>query len=114
MSWKNQASFETLKSATAGAIGASYTALGSALSKPAVVVTFKNATNGDVVVSTDGSTDMLYFLANSFGVYDIRTNAPLNSDYKFAEGTQFYVKDGTTVATTGTFYMEAVLITAVP
>lgn len=114
MSTKNQASFEILKSTTPASIGASYAAVGSPLSSPAVVVTFKNHTNGDVLISTDGTNDMLALAANSFNVYDIRTNAPVNCDLEFAQGTQFYIKDGTTPSTTGAFYIEAVIITQVP
>lgn len=113
MSTKNRASFETLKSAAHTAIGASYATLGTALSAPAVVLTFKNQTNGDVLVSTDGTNDKLIFPANSFGVYDIRTNSPVNTDLMFAEGTQFYVKDGSSAPASGTFYLEAVIITQV-
>lgn len=113
MSWKNQASLETLKSATAAAITGTYSAVGTPLTAPAVVVSFKNGTNGDVLISTDGTNDKVYLGANSFTIYDIRTNAPQNADYFFAEGTQFYAKDGTTPATTGTLYIEAVIVTGV-
>lgn len=111
MSTKNQAKFEVLKSTTS--IGASYATIGTPLSAPAVLLTFKNATDGDVLVSTDGTNDMLALPANSFNVFDVRTNATINTDLVFAEGTQFYVKDGTTPSTTGTFYIEAVIITQV-
>lgn len=111
MSYLNRAKFEILKSAGTASIGASYATIGAPLTEPAVVITFKNQTNGDVVVSTDGTNDYLTFPANSYGVYDIRTNAPLTSDFMFPKGTQFYVKDGTTASTTGTFYIEAIIIT---
>jgi hypothetical protein len=111
MSYQNRAKFEILKSAATGSIGAAYAAIGTPLSEPAVVLTFKNQTNGDVIVSTDGVNDYLTFPANSYGVYDIRTNSPLTSDFMFPKGTQFYVKDGATASTTGTFYIEAIIIT---
>lgn len=114
MSTENQASFETLKSLAHTSIGASYAAIGTPLSSPAVVVTFKNQTNGDVLVSTDGTLDKLVLPANSFTIYDIRTNAPVNSNFMFAQGTQFYIKDGTSAPSSGTFYIEAVIITQVP
>lgn len=108
--YRNAAKFDTLRSATTAQIGATYAAVGAALTTPAVLLTFKNQTNGDVVISTDGVNDMLYIPSNSFNVFDVRTNAPTQSDYMFKEGTIFYAKDGTTLGTTGKFYIEAVVL----
>lgn len=109
--FRNRASFDTLRSAATGAIGASYATIGTAFTRRPVMICFKNQTNGDVVVSTDGVNDMLTFPGNSFTAYDVRTNSPSDCDLTFAVGTQFYVKDGTTASTTGTFYIEAVVVT---
>lgn len=109
--FKNTAKFDSLRSLGVASIGASYAALGNVLPSEAVILTFKNQTNGDVLVSTDGTNNMLIFPANSFGVYDIRTNAPEMTNLMFAKGTQFYVKDGTTAASSGTFFMEVIIVT---
>lgn len=108
--YKNAASFDTLRSASSAAIGANYTAIGSALPSPAVCLTFKNATNGDVYISTNGVDNMLFLPANSFNVFDIRTNSPSYNDLMFREGTIFYAKDGPSASTTGSLYIEAVLV----
>lgn len=110
--FKNFASFDTLRSISAASLIGTYGAVGSALSTQAVCIAFKNMTNGDVIVSTDpaNATGMLIFPANSYTVYDIRTNSPTLTDLMFATGTIFYAKDGTTVATTGSFYIEAVIL----
>jgi hypothetical protein len=108
--YKNAATFDTLRSASSAAIGANYAAVGSALPSPAVVLTFKNATNGDVYISTNGVDNMLYLPANSFNVFDVRTNSPTYNDLMFKEGTVFYAKDGPTASTLGTFYIEAVIV----
>ena len=107
-----RAAFDTLRSTTT--VGTNYAAIGSPLTSPVLVVTFKNATNGDVIVSTDGTNDKLFMSANSYTVYDIRTNAPYETDFMFAVGTQFYIKDGPTVGTSGTFAIEAVIATQIP
>ncbi len=107
---KNSAQFDALRSLGFAAIGATYAAIGAALTKPAVVLTFKNNTNGDVLVSTNGSTDHLFLPPNSFNVFDIRTNAMNLTDFAFPIGTQFYLKDGPTVATSGNFYIEIVSV----
>lgn len=109
MAYVDRAEFDTIRSAATGAIGATYATIGTALTSSATVVCFKNNTNGDVVVSTDGVNDKLFFTANSYAVWDIRTNSMTNNDYLFPKGTQFYVKDGTTASTTGTFYIEVLI-----
>lgn len=109
--YNSRAKWDTIRSATAAAITGSYGTIGAVLSTPAVVVCFKNATNGEVLVSIDGTNDHIYMAANSFTIYDVRTNAPEGDNYSFREGTQFYVKDGTTASTTGTFYLEVLSLT---
>lgn len=110
MSYIDRAVFDTIRSLGVAGIGAAYAVIGAALANRAVILTFKNATNGDVFVSTDGVNDNLLLPANSFNIFDIRTNAPNNTDLLFPIGTQFYVKDGPTAPTTGTFYIEVLTI----
>lgn len=106
MVYKNIASFATLKTTTPASIGATYAAVGSVLANPAVVVTFINNTNGDVLVSTDATNDMLSMSASTFRVFDLTANSPQPTTYVFPKGTQFYIKDGTTPSTTGSFNIE--------
>jgi hypothetical protein len=109
--FSNRAKFDTLRSVAAGSVTASYAALGTALGAPAVAVNFQNNTNGDVKVSLDGINDQLYLPANSYQVWDIRTNSPYLGDYLIPQGTVFYVKQGTVVPATGAFYIEVLLLT---
>lgn len=106
MVYFNRATFAPLKTTTPASIGATYAAIGTVLANPAVVLTFINNTNGDVVVSADGTNDHLKLSASTFRVFDIRTNSAELLNYMFAKGTQFYVKDGTTPSTTGDFTIE--------
>jgi len=110
MGLKSSAQFDTIRSLGVASIGAAYAAIGTALTAPAVILCFKNNTNGDVFVSTDGTHDHLLLPANSFTIFDIRTNNMNLLDYVFPIGTQFYLKDGPTVATSGTFYIEVVSV----
>lgn len=114
MGLSNAAQFDTIRSLGVAGIGAAYATIGTALTRPAVIISFKNNTNGDVFVSTDGTNDHLLLPSNSFNVFDIRTNAMNLLDYVFAIGTQFYVKDGPTAPTTGTFYIEVVSVRTTP
>ncbi len=111
MVYFNRATFAPLKTTTPASIGATYAAIGTPLINPAVVLTFINNTNGDVVVSDDGVNDNLKLAANSFRVFDITTNSGNLLSFMFAKGTQFYVKDGTTASTTGDFTIEIVQVT---
>lgn len=108
--YKNAAKFDVLRSISAASLTGSFAAVGVALPSPAVVLTFKNATNGDVIISTDGVNNMLFLPANSYNVFDIKTNGPILQDYMFKQGTVFYAKDGTTASTSGSFYIEAVIV----
>lgn len=110
MGFIDRAEFDNLRSLGFAGIGGAYATIGTPLADRAVVLVFKNATNGDVVVSDDGVNDKLFLPANSFNVFDIRTNAPNNTNLIFPIGTQFYLKDGPTASTAGTFYIEVVII----
>lgn len=104
-----RATFDALRSVTAASLGTNYAIVGSASSYPIVAVKFTNLTNGDVVISLDGTTDMIYVASNSFTLYDLRTNAAFNTDFMLPVGTPFLAKDGGTIATTGTFYIETLI-----
>ena len=105
----NAASFDTLRSVAFGSITASYVQVGAVLASSAVAVAFKNNTNAIILVSTDGINDMLVYPATSYGVYDIRTNAPNAIDYLLSSGTSFQVKYSGAAPTSGSFYIEAVI-----
>jgi hypothetical protein len=112
--YQDQAFFDTLRSLGTAGIGATYAAIGTPLGFRAVAITFKNLTNGDVVLSDDGSNDKMFFAANSYNVWDVRTNAPNTNDLMYPSGTQFYLKDGPTPSTTGTFYIEILVVKVNP
>lgn len=107
--YKNAATFDTLRSVAFGSITSSYVQLGADLPEPAVCVSFKNNTDAIILVSIDGSNDMLVYPALSYGVYDIRTNAPNAVDYLLSAGTPFFIKYSGSAPTSGSFYIEAVI-----
>jgi hypothetical protein len=107
--YKNAAKFDTIRSVAFGSITSSYVIVGSVLSTPAVVVAFKNTTNGLIFVSMDGVNDMIVVPAGSYCVYDLRTNAPNATDYLLSSGTPFMVKYSGHGPTSGSFYVEAIV-----
>lgn len=107
--YKNAATFDTLRSVAFGSITSSYAILGAVLATPTVAITFKNTTDAIIYVSIDGVNDMLVYPPQSYGVYDIRTNAPNNCDYLLPEGTPVLIKYSGSAPTLGSFYAEAVI-----
>lgn len=103
------AQFDTLRSLAFGGISGTYAPVGTPLTVKGRIIKFMNNTQGDVVFSTNGSTDMLFFPAGSFTLYDIQTNHRVTNESEFviAIGTQFYVKQ-VTAPVSGAVYIEIV------
>ncbi len=67
-----------------------------------------NNTDGDMLISFDGTTDNLFVPGYGFTLYDLSTNAPNIQDsdsFVMQIGTQFYIKYNT-APTTGDVWVE--------
>jgi hypothetical protein len=73
-----------------------------------VMVAVKNGTNGDVLISFDGTNVKWGFPASSGTAYDVRTNSPQVSNLMLPSGTTFQVKwNGSAPGIpTGNLYIE--------
>ena len=111
MAYTDRASFAEIISAAHTSIGAAYAKIGSPLADSAIVLMFTNKTDGECFISTNGTTNHLIVPANGYLTFDIRTNAPNMTNLLFASGTQFWIKDGPTAPTTGTFYIQILQVT---
>ena len=100
--------FEAVRLAAFGAIGASYTALGSATSAQARIVCITNTTNQDVYISIDGTADQIRVAANSFKLFDFTTNRNKDEGYFLVSGTTFYQKHAGVAPTSGNLWIEVV------
>lgn len=102
----NAVTFDTLRSLANASIASSFTAIGTATTVQARAVCITNATDQDMIFSTDGSTNMLFVAKTSFKLFDISANKP---DYEtnavLPKGTQFYVKY-VSAPSTGSVYVE--------
>lgn len=107
--YSNTAAFDTLRSVAFGSLTTSYAILGAVLPSNCTAIAFKNNTNGIVLVSFDGINDMLVYPGLSYGVYDIRTNAPRTTDFLLPKGTPIMVKYSGSAPTAGSFYAEVML-----
>lgn len=84
---------DTLRSMAFGTITNAYQALGTPLTHTCRIFRLINATDGDMLISIDGSTDQFFLPANSFVLYDLAANAERGSEmFVLEKGTQFYVK----------------------
>ena len=84
---------ETLRSVAYGSITNSYAALGSVLSAPARMFRIINATNGDMLISLDGTNNHFFLTAGSFVLYDLCANrVQQGTSFELVKGTQFYIK----------------------
>jgi hypothetical protein len=104
------ARFDSLISLAAGSITASYTTLGSPLTQNWRIFKITNDTDGNMLISFNGTTDNIFVPAASFTLYDLSTNAPpiaVTSNLVLALGTQFYIKY-VSAPTTGSVYVEGV------
>jgi hypothetical protein len=99
---------DAIRTKASGAITGSYTTLGGPTTHLWRMFRFTNTTDGDLLISFDGTTDNLIVPAGSFVLYDVCTNAApsnLNDNLLVGIGTQIYVKYNT-APTTGSVWLE--------
>ncbi len=100
--------FDALRSLAFGGISGSYAALGTPLTTNWRMFKITNTTQGNMLISADGTTDNLFVPAGGFVLYDLSTNAqPVRESDTFVMGigTQFYVKQSS-APVSGSVYLE--------
>ena len=85
---------ETLRTAAFGAIGAAYSAVGTALAHPCSIFLIQNATDVAELFSLDGVNDHFFLPAGGFLLLDLTTNKTLPQGAFIGQGTTVYVKQG--------------------
>lgn len=99
--------FDPVRSLAFGSITGSYQTLGTAFTHAMRVLHFINDTDGDMMISFDGTTDNAPVLADSFSLYDLTSDQDSNEMFRYENGTQIYVKF-LSAPTKGTFYLVCV------
>lgn len=97
---------DPLRSAAFGAIGAAYSAVGTAFMHSVSVILFQNATNADVVVSLDGVNDHFFIPMGGFILFDLTTNKSLPQGAFISQGTIVFVKQSAGAPGSGAFYVS--------
>lgn len=90
----NSIKWEEIREIAAGSLTTSFQVLGGVFTRDSFRVWITNNTNGDIYISTDGTTPMQKYPALSGRAYDNKTN-----DMYVRAGTQFYVKFDTAPGT---------------
>ena len=83
---------EAVRSINANSITSVYQNLGSPLSNPAAIITFKNTTNKTLFISENGSDDHYELPSGTADGFDIVSNSREHRMGAKAKGTQFKVK----------------------
>lgn len=98
--------FDAVREAAYGSIGASYAAVGSATTDYVRLVSMNNGTNAEVYVSLNNSTNHFRVVANGFKLLDLTANKQSNAQLYLEKGTTFSVKHVSGAPTSGTFWVE--------
>jgi hypothetical protein len=112
MPFGTRVGFEPLRSSGFAAIGATYTALGPALTHACRILRLVNDTNGDVIISYDGINDEDFVPSNSFVLYDFTSDQVQQDGFFLREGTVIFQKAGASAPTSGTLYGVVVVASA--
>jgi len=95
---------EPVRSIDFGSIGAAYTGIGTAMTRPIRMFFLQNLTDVDLFFSLNGIDDHFPLPANGYLLLDITSNKTIPQGFFLAEGQRVYVKE-LGVPTNGTVYL---------
>lgn len=102
--------FDVIRTVAFGSITASYTNFGAALTHNWRIFKITNNTDGDMLISLNGTDNNIFVPAMSFTLYDLSTNSPprqVSDNLQMAIGTQFKIKYST-MPSKGAVWLEAI------
>lgn len=97
---------EAQRSLAAASVVAGYAAIGGAFTHPILFCMFVNATDADVQISLDGTTDTFPLLARSSFVFDVSSDKVMERGLFIGQGTIIYAKR-IGIPATGSVYVSA-------
>jgi len=109
MAYGRRVEFEAVREAAFGAIGAAYTALGTALIDNARIISFYNTTDAEVYISFDGVTNHIRLASGTFQVFDLTANKVRDDGYFVANGTVIFQSRVAGAPTSGALWAEVVI-----
>lgn len=111
MAFGTRVQFDAVRELAFGSIGASYSAIGTAITDHARLVCFSNSCDDEVYISLDGTTNNFRLAANSFKLLDLSTNKIRDDGFFIPVGTIFYVKRVSGAPTEGAVWVEVMSAT---
>lgn len=108
MAYGTRAAFEPVREVAFGSIGASYAAVGSAITDHARLIRIVNTTDAQVYISVDGTNNHIRMAANSFFILDFSANKVRDDGLFLPVGTIFYAKRVSAAPTSGALWAEVV------
>lgn len=96
---------DKLRSTAFGSITTSYTTLGLVFTHAMRILHFVNTTNGDILISFDGTNDNLFIPAGGFILYDFTSDEDSTERFRFQNDTQVYVKYSTAPSSGAVYLM---------
>jgi hypothetical protein len=96
---------EIVRSVAFGTIGAAYTGIGTAMTRPIRIFLLQNLTDKLLLFSFNGIDDHLPLPTNGYVLLDISANQSFNQGYYLAESSRLYVKQDTAAPTAGAVYL---------
>jgi hypothetical protein len=97
---------EALRSSAFGAIGAAYTAIGTAFAHPIRIFLIQNLTDQTVLIRWVSGQDNMIVPANGFVLLDVMCNKANDGGTFIAENTIIYVKHNGVAPTVGAVYVS--------
>jgi hypothetical protein len=105
MAYTQELTFDTLRTAAFGAIGAAYAAVGTATTRPTRLIHISNGTDAGVLISFDGVNDHIFVPANGFTLYDLTANKVRDDGAFLRQGLTISARRAVGAPTSGTLYI---------
>ncbi len=106
MAFGTRVNFDAIREIVAGSISGSYAALGVPTTGHARILSVNNATEQEVYITFDGTTDQLRMASNSFKLLDLSSNKVRDDGLFIAVGTQISVRFVSTTTAVGAVWAE--------
>jgi len=108
MAFGTKAQFDAVRELAFGGISGTYAVVGSPLTDHARIVRIVNSTNAEIYISINGVTNHIRMAVGSFVLFDFSTNRIQDDGLFLSVGVQFWAKQVTGAATSGSVWVEVV------
>ncbi len=106
MAYGTRAQYEPIREVAAASVGASYSAVGTAITDHARIIRIVSSLDAEAYVSIDGTNNHIRLASNSFVLYDLSSNKVQDDGLFLSVGTVFYAKRVSGAPTSGSLWIE--------